>query len=252
MVKKILKILSVIITAIAICFIGIIVWLWYINKSIENEREYVSISDLPNYCITDASIIREITECTDLPDFQVKELWYYKSDTCHSVPYIECSFNKEMMEEEFMEFCDKLKNVCWDYDKDGTLLFSRGWSKKEYMEVPKGMDENLVIEIDKLSQQGFTLLYKRNVRSEIIDKDFINNLTGHVFPPFSVISYKNDGETVMAKLLFSNLVEKKIADALSNGLDSMEIKVDTLVGNKWIFFDMLRNEKQADLLIVNK
>ena len=249
MIKKILKILGVIITAIAICIIGIIVWLLSLYIIDENKKEYFSIADLPNYCITDASIIREIIERKDLPDFQVKELWYYKSDTCHCVPFIECSFNKKMTEEEFMEFCDKTKYVYWDSDKDGTLLFSRGWSMKEYMEVPKGMDENLVIKIYKLSQRGFTLSYKRNVSGEKIDDDFINKLTGHVFPSFSVLSYENDGETVRAKLLFSNLVEKKTADALSNGLDSMEIIVDTLVGNKRVFFDMLRNEKQADLLI---
>jgi hypothetical protein len=49
--------------------------------------------------------------------------------------------------------------------------------------------------------------------------------------------------------LFSDFVEKNTADALANSLDTMEIKVDTLIDNKWIFFDMLRNERHANLLI---
>jgi len=249
MTKKYLKYVGVIIGFLGIIVIIFIAILWFCNWSIKNERDYFSLEDLPSYCVTDVNKIREITECDDFPEFVAANLWYYKSDSSHTVSHIDCYFKKEMSEKEFEKFCQAQRNICWGSDKDATLYFSRGWSKKDYMDIPQGMEENLVITIDKLDCAGFTLSYKKNCGWEKIDKDYINELTGFAFPPYYVISIENDGGIIRAKLLFSDFVEKNTADALANSLDTMEIKVDTLIDNKWIFFDMLRNERHANLLI---
>lgn len=250
MIKKCLKYLGVIIIILGIFVLIFIAFLWFCKWSINKERDYFSLEDLPHYCVIDVNKIREITECDAFPDFEATNLWYYKSDSSHTFPHIECYFKKEMSEKEYEKFWQTQRNICWGSDKDATLYFSRGWSKKEYMDIPQGMEENLVITIDKLDNAGFTLSYKRNDGWVKIDKDYINKLTGFVFPPYSVISFENDGDIIRAKLLFSDFVEKKTADALANNsLDSMEIKIDTLINNKWVFFDMLRNEKHAHLFI---
>ena len=231
---------------IGICIIVFAASRWFY----EPEQVISPLDDLPSYCVLDVNTIREVTECEEFPDFEATQLWYYKSDHSHSVPYIECHFKKKMNEEEFDKFCQVEKSICWGSDKDATLLFSRGWSQKEYMEIPKGMEENLFVSIDKLSRSGFTLSYKKNAGWEKIDNDYINKLTGYEFPPYTVISFENDGDTIRAILLFSNYLEKTIADVLANDLD--EIKIDTLFDNKEVFFDMLTNERHAILGITHR
>lgn len=235
---------------IVIIFIVILLALFLSN--LPYRKVSVSITELPSSYKTDINTIRGITMCESFPDFEIDELWFYKNDSNHTKPYLECSFKKEMTDEEFETFHENGNNVCWDCEKDYTLSFSRGWSKKEFMDIPNGMEEDMVVDIINLSNYGFTLSYYKNAKSEKIEDDYINNLTGYSFPTFSVVSYENDGETTVAKLLFDNYIDKHIADDFSIPDDSMVIMIDTIINNNWISLSMIRNERVADLIIMNR
>jgi len=248
--SKIGKIIKGIIYIVVI--IGIVASLVIFLTNHPYDHVSVPITELPSSYKTEIKSIREITMCESFPDFKIEELWFYKNDSNHTKPYLECSFKKEMTDEEFETFCEICNNVCWDSEKDFTLSFSRGWSKKEFMDIPNGMEEDMVVEINYLSNYGFTLSYHKNAKSEKIEDDFINNLTGSSFPSFTVVSYVNDGETTWVKLLFNNYIDKHIADEFSNFGDSMSIMIDTIINNNWIDFSMIRNERNANLIISNR
>ena len=247
MIIKYLKYLGVIVGAIGLSIIGFIAYLLFCSWLDKRKLEYLPLEDIPSFCVLDVNTLREVTGNRDFPDFEAKQLWFYKSDISHSVPHIECRFKKKMSEEDFEKFFQVESNIYWNPDKDGTLWFSRGWSQKEYMDIPKGMEENLFISIDWLSRSGFVLSFMKNDEWVSIDKDYLNKLTGCVFPEYSVINFENGGKSISAKLLFSKYVEKNTADIFANGTD--EIKVDTVIDNKRIFFDMLRDERYGDLFI---
>lgn len=234
---------------INIVIIGAVVYLALFLTNLPYRKVSVSITELPSSYKTDINSIREITMCETFPDFVINELWFYKNDSDHSEPHLECSFKREMTDEEFETFCEIGNSVCWDYEKDNTMSFTRGWSKKEFMDIPDGMEEDMVVNIIMLSKYGFTLSYYKNAKSEKIEDDYIDNLTGYSFPTFSVVSYENDGETTRAKILFNNYIDKLIADKLTNPVDSMEIRIDTIINNNWIYLSMIRNERVADIII---
>lgn len=247
--NRVLKMLGAIFVAFIICVVGITAWLWSMNHSYEEDKVYVPIFELSEDFVTDVNIIRRVTQCEDLPEFEAKELWYHKIDGYHSEPHIECYFKKKMTEDELKKFFNIKENVFWDSDKDWTLSFSRGWSKKEYMDVPDGMKEDMAVKIEKLSQAGFTLSFWKNINTRPIESDFINKITGATFPSFSVISYRSDIDNVYAKLRFDRLVGGDIVGISQNNSD--EIKVDTFINKKRILFSMLRNEQYADLEILS-
>ncbi len=216
------------------------------------ERDYRPVSELNYPYVTDLQTIRRVTECPDFPDFEVKELWYDKSDSNHSAPYMECEFKKEMTDEEFMNFHDITNNVYWEPDKDYTIFFWRGWSKKEDMEVPEGMAENMVLEIVKLNKEGFEMSYHKNADGEAIASDFFDKLTGHDFPPFEVIDYRNNGKSTHAIILFADTIGQSTFNAWQDPVDSARLRIDTVDNGKCIFFTMDRNKQYANLLITPK
>ena len=249
MTKRVQKVLKAILIAFIICVVAIIAWLWSMSRSYEEDKVFGPISDLSEDFVTDVNIIRRVTQCEELPEFEAKELWYHKIDSFHSELHIECYFKKKMTENEFKKLFNIKENVYWTSDKDWTLFFSRGWSKKEYMDVPDGLKEDIAVKIEKLSQAGFILSFWKNVNTRPIESDFINQITGATFPSFSVISYRSDIDNVYAKLRFDSFVDKKIVEVSQNISD--EIKVDTIINNKRILFSMLRNEQYADLEILS-
>ena len=83
MIKRVLKTIGIIIGAIIICIIGIIVWLWSMSRSYEEDKEYVPISDLSADFVADVNIIRKVTQCDYLPEFEARELWYHRSRAFH-------------------------------------------------------------------------------------------------------------------------------------------------------------------------
>lgn len=249
MIKRVVKAIVIVIGAIIFCIVGITVWLWSMSQSYEERKDYVPISELSEDFNTDVNIIRRVTQCKDLPEFEARELWYYKIDGLHSEPFIECYFRREMTEDEFKKLFKITENAYWDSDKDATLRFSRGWSKKEYMNVPEGMKEDLAIKIEKLSKAGFTLSYWKNINSRPIEPDFINKIIGTKFPSFSVISYISDHENVYAKLRFDSILDKNAVGYFQNNSD--EIKVDTSLNKKRIIFSMDGDDQYADLNLLS-
>jgi hypothetical protein len=248
MIKRVLKIFGVIIGAIIIYIVGITIWLYSMIHYYEESKDSVPLSELPKDFVTDVDLIRNITQCQDLPEFEARKLWYHKMDGYHSEPHIDCYFKRKMTEDEFKNLFKMTENIYWDSDKDWTLSFSRGWSKKEYMDVPEGMKEDIAVKIEKLSQTGFTLSYWKNVNSRPIDCDSLNMIAEMILPSYSVVSYISDIDNIRAKLRFNN-ASKNIADVFPNG--SEEIKIDTFVNGKWYIFSMYRDEKYADLRILS-
>lgn len=248
--KKSILCFYIIVCAITYIIIGVLVFLWFFDKdnSIKDDREYVQIEELQDYFVRNINIIRFVTECNDFPDYEARKLWYHRIDGYHTEPHIECFFKREMTKEEFIKLSKITHNIYWRVDKDGTLRFSRGWSQKEFMEIPVGMMENMLVRIEKLSQSGFTLSYRDNVKGERIDGDFLNKLTGKTFPAYSVVDYNNDGVRIYAQLQFENLVDTGTINELLAS-DSLDIKFDTVLNNKRFFFSMPKNEKLAILKI---
>ena len=230
-----------------LCLCLIAVWLFFVWSGSLSGRNIVPITELPDCFRTDASAIREITQCDDFPDFEVKELWFDQPDSNHCFPHLECCFKEELTEQQFLALADMCDKVYWDSDKDGTLCFSRGWSTKDFMEVPAGMEDDIFVSIEKLTKTGFTLSFQKNVKGDWIEDDFLNKLTNCTFPPFSVVNYENDGYAMRAKLRFHHPVDKQTFDALS--FDSEEIKIDTVINGHWIFCTMDANDLIADLFI---
>ena len=247
MIRRILKISGLFIAVIILCIAVIIVWLLSMNRSYEEEKEYAPISELSSDYVTDVDVIKGVTQCEDLPEFEARKLWYYKIDGNHSEPHIECYFKRVMTEDEFKKFFKITENIYWDSDKDWTLSFSRGWSKKGFMDVPSGMKEDMAVKIEKLSPVGFTLSYWKNVNSRPVDADSLNKIIGMTLPTFSVVSYRSDIENVYAKLRFDSMVDKNAVDVFRNNSD--EIKIDTFVNKKRFFFCMYKDEQYADLEI---
>ena len=234
-----------------LCLCLIAVWALFLrSESPSGGRNIVPVTELPDCFRTDVSAIREITQCDVFPVFEVKELWFDQSDSSHCFPHLECSFKKELTEQQFSALVDMCDSVYWDSDKDGTLCFSRGWSTKDQMEVPAGMEEDVFVSIEKLCKTGFTLSFMKNVKGDRIEDDFLSKLTDYTFPPFSVVSYMNDGDEMRATLRFHHPVDKHTVEALS--YDSDEIKIDTVINGQCFFFTMLANELIADLSISPK
>ena len=137
MIIKYLKYLGVIVGAIGLSIIGFIAYLLFCSWLDKRKLEYHLLEDIPSFCVLDVNTLREVTGNRDFPDFEAKQLWFYKSDSSHSVPHIECRFKKKMSEEDFEKFFQVESNIYWNPDKDGTLWFSRGWYKKSIWIFPK-------------------------------------------------------------------------------------------------------------------
>ena len=153
-----------------------------------------------------------------------------------------------MTKEEFTKLSNITNYIYWRDDKDGTLRFSRSWSQKEYMNIPVGMMENMIVKIEKLSRSGFTLSYRDNVVGERIDSDYLNKLTGIKFPAYSVVDYYNNGMRIIAKLQFENLVDISTVKDFCES-DSLEIKNNYIYNDKRVSLSIFRNMKFAKLII---
>lgn len=214
----------------------------------ENERVYLPVSQL-DYPYVDVEIIRKVTNCELIPEFEVEKFWYYKSDSTHSSPYIECRFKKEMTEKEFYNMVDPDIQFFWDWHSTGSLYFKRGWTEDEYMKIPEGMAENMVMTIRWMNEYSFEIVYEKNHQSEKIDDDILKELSGYKFPPFEVISYINYGDYIHADLLFSEYIDKLTADTLSFSNDSIHIYLDKIINDYSYSFEMDRNDLHAHIMI---
>ena len=261
--KRLLNIFGLIFAAIIICIIGIVIWRCPKNHSYKEEKkldpicefrkDFVTdpnrLSELPEDFVTDVYTIREVTQCKDLPEFEAKRLWYDIMDGAHSEPHINCFFTRKMTEYEFDKFSKIKENIYWGSDSEWTLSFSRGWSKEEYMDVPKGMKEDIAVKIENLSPAGFTLSYWRNVKSKPIDGEIIKRITELRLPSFYIVSYISDLFNVHAKLRYDNMADNNMVNVIP--YRSEIIKVDTFINGKWFIFKMKRDEQYADLQILS-
>lgn len=57
---------------------------------------------------------------------------------------------------------------------------------------------------------------------------------------------------IVAKITFNYYIDRHISDEFSIPVDSMEIMIDTIINNNWIFLSMIRNERVADIIISNR
>lgn len=74
MIRRILKISGLFIAVIILCIAVIIVWLLSMNRSYEDEKEYAPISELSSDYVTDVDVIKGVTQCEDLPEFEARKL----------------------------------------------------------------------------------------------------------------------------------------------------------------------------------
>lgn len=119
----------------------------------EDEEREINSQMANDRCQT--SLIKELTD-VDFPAYKIIAFEYIESSPDF---IIECEFQPKLSEAEYHSFIEKCASKYWKSNDDGSRVFYREWTKKEDMEIPKGLRENTSVTID-LCQWRFWITYK--------------------------------------------------------------------------------------------
>lgn len=187
----------------------------------------------------------KIEELAGIKDFSKFEKTIYIDEINKDTVATEyLGFEHRLNDDEYSDFFSQCESIYWQSNKDNTLTFRRGWSKKEYMPIPVGMDEEMYVEI-YVNHLGMDLTYIKNPCVETVTKDSLDKFLGVVMPDFTIINYVspdwttiqfNDSipEETYKKLEMNDWCYRKCDEQgctcfIDKGSTSMELDCQTLI-----------------------
>ena len=212
--KKILKIVGKIIAiavgVIAVMLFGFILLLRICGTSSIPE-DAVLVTDSQYQHLGNVDLIREITMVQDFPSFDSK-IYEYSNSKGEKEIYLRCLFNPEVPEDSVWALGGKMKNGIIHEHSNGDMDFIKGWSKKEYMSIPTGVEEEMVLTISIFGgNNDFTMSFKKNPCAGGVSKDSLNNYLGVNLPEFTIVNFISPDETT---LQFKEPISKETYKAL--------------------------------------
>lgn len=209
-IKKVGKILAIAVGIIAVMLIVFILFLRSIGTpSIPEDAVLVTDSKYQHFGNVD--LIREITMAQDFPPFDSK-IYEYTNSKGEKEIYLSCIFNPEVPEDSVWALRRKMKNGILHEDSNGGMDFIKGWSKKEYMSIPTGVEEEMVLTICMFcGDNDFTMSFKKNPCAGGVSKDSLNNYLGANLPEFTIVNFISPDQTT---LQFKEPISKETYKAL--------------------------------------
>lgn len=186
--KKVSIILAIGVGIIVAVLIAFVIFLrLFCTPSIPYDAVLVTNSKYKHYGNVD--LIREITMAIDFPPFD-SEIYEYTNEKGEKELYLSCVFNPAVSEDSVWALRGKMKNGMLHEDSNGGMDFTKGWSKKKYMSIPTGVEEEMVCTISMFcGDNNFTISFKKNPCDESVSKDSLNHYLGVNLPEFTIINY---------------------------------------------------------------
>lgn len=193
--KKILKIIGII---LLVCVTALEHFLLFNFLSSDADpfipKEATLIQDKDS--LFSLNRFQKVVEVSNFPRFDT-EIYAWRDSSGQEEMRVEVTFNPVLSEQEYSDLrlvCDS--SCYWDSNKDGSMTFSRGWSKRDYMEVPEGMPEERYMEVH-LNRYGMQVTLKNNPCLEMVDKDSLNRCLGVEMPDFTIVNYISPYRTTL-------------------------------------------------------
>lgn len=195
--KKILKVLGWISLAILItASVGALCYL-FLSATRIIPRDAVLVTDSRYERYTQVSLIRELTQVPDFPPFD-SETYEYTNEKGEKEIYLKCSFNPSVPEDSVWALRGKMQGGWQDEDSNGGMDFVKGWSKREYMTIPEGVKEEMILNIHMYcGDNEFYLSFKKNPCAESVSKDSLNHYLGVQLPEFTIVNYISPDMTIL-------------------------------------------------------
>lgn len=181
-VKKIFIIIGIILCACGGLYL-------FVNQAVREASKKLREPDDSLLATPSETQLQELTGIGDLLKFgnefliENSEEYYFR-------------FIHKLNDDEYSDLFSQCNSYYWRSNKDNTLSFRRGWSKKEYMPIPADMDEELYMEME-VNRVGISFKYKRNPCNETVTKDSLDKFLGVVMPEFTIINYVSPDETTI-------------------------------------------------------
>lgn len=197
-IKKTLKIISLAIVfsiALGVIIISALLISFHLEKTPMVLKEEKQINTQKATDLSQISVIRELTEIDDFPEYKLIA-FEHAANSKEQEYIIECEFQPELTENKYLELVNKCSGIYWNSNKDETIRFSRGWSKKKYMSIPTGMKEESSANID-LCRWRFWITYKKNRCRKPLSSDSLNHYLGVTLPDFTIVNFIAPDETTI-------------------------------------------------------
>lgn len=172
--KKILKVATIILAILAAIVAGGMICLWSIATPFI-PRAAVLVSDSKYAHFADVELIREITQVQDFPPFDAA-IYEYTNEKGEKEIYLSCMFNPAVPEDTVWNLRKRMKNGILFEDPNGGMEFTKGWSKKEYMPIPTGAEEEMLFTLHMFGGSNhFSISFINNPCPESVSKDSLNH-----------------------------------------------------------------------------